>query len=193
MSKAAACALGLLMLAGCAAPSEQAGTEATTTTQREEEAPQEPTEETEPEAEAGDRESPFPMNRSWHVSDEWAVNVLGTTPNANAAVQKENQFNDPPAEGNQFFMVNVEITYQGEGSGSRFLSLQFGVAGSDNKIYSENEDGCGVTPNGLSQNKELLTGGSDSGNICFEVPSEVVDSLLLAVNAYGDNYFFALL
>jgi hypothetical protein len=41
----------------------------------------------------------------------------------------------------------------------------------------EGDDRCGVIPNDIDSHPDLVTGGSDSANMCFSVPSDEVSSL----------------
>ena len=43
----------------------------------------------------------------------WELKVVAITPDGTDEVMEENQFNDPPPEGNQFFIASLEATYTG--------------------------------------------------------------------------------
>ena len=81
------------------------------------------------------------------VGNGWSVKVLRSTPDASGAVQVANQFNDPPVAGKQFYMVEVEATYKGNGkdaSQSPLLGLTFKALGPSNVAYDESSDSCGA-------------------------------------------------
>ena len=102
---------------------------------------------------------------------------------------EENQFNDPPQTGWQFYIVEVEVAYLGEGSQSPWLHVDFGGLGAGNAVRS---DSCGVIPNDLDDFTELFTGGSISGNICFPAPSAEVSAggmVLLVDGSTGGSPF----
>lgn len=103
------------------------------------------------------------------------------TPDATAAVRAMNSFNEAPPEGQQFYMVEVSATYSGEGSGDPLWDLTFSALDSGNTQISEGE--CGVIPEEMDAFKEVFSGGSLAGNICFVVPSADVSSLVLYVDA----------
>jgi hypothetical protein len=47
------------------------------------------------------------------TTDGWEITVLSTTPDGTAQVMAENQFNSPPAVGDQFFIATVQAKYTG--------------------------------------------------------------------------------
>ena len=118
------------------------------------------------------RGSPVALRTAARAGD-WRIQVLSTTPHATSAVAEENRFNDPPQTGWQFYIVEVEVTYLGEGSQSPWLHVDFGGLGSGNAVRSNS---CGVIPNDLDDFTELFTGGSIRGNICFPAPSAEVSA-----------------
>jgi hypothetical protein len=118
----------------------------------------------------------------------WAVRVNSVTPDATAAVLAENQFNDPPAAGNQFFIVNVSMTYTATSPSSDNalgVTLDLGVIGSGNVVYQDFRQYCGVIPDELPASTTVFTGGTIQGNICWQVPSAEVGSLLLVHDELG--------
>ena len=120
---------------------------------------------------------------------DWRIQVLSITPDATSAVAEENQFNDPPQTGWQFYIVEVEVAYLGEGSQSPWLHVDFGGLGTGNAVR---DDSCGVIPNDLDDFTELFTGGSISGNICFAAPSAEVNAgsmVLLVDGSRGGSAF----
>lgn len=157
----------------------------------------EATEETEAPADgsAGSRENPLPVGQSARVGD-WEVLVVGTTPNATEQVLTENQFNDPPAEGRQFFIVNLEATYVGEESGTFWVDVSASTVDDANVTYETFEDGCGSIPDSIDDSGEAFLGGTVTGNLCWSVSSEQVGSLVMFVEPSfsfnGERVWFAL-
>lgn len=82
-----------------------------------------------------DRTLPIPIGQVGQVGD-YDVMVISATPYANDIVAAENQFNELPAEGNQFFMVRVAVTYTGTASGMPAAELDFQAVGDLNKGYA---------------------------------------------------------
>ncbi|MGB3325219.1 MAG: cupredoxin domain-containing protein, partial [Mycolicibacterium fortuitum] len=130
------------------------------------------------------RDDPVPMGTEARVGD-YAVTVLEVTPNADAMVAEANQFNDPPAEGRQYVIARVSITYVGADSGTPWVNLSFRAVGNRNVGYSIGGDGCGVVPDGLSDTPELFEGGQIETNVCWSIETVDVDSLVM----YAEQYF----
>lgn len=139
----------------------------------------------------GSRTNPHPVGTTV-TGQTWSVKINSVTDNATAAVMAANQFNDPPATGRQFFIVNLTVTYVGTATASirAFdLTSRLGLLGSANVLYREYPDWCGVIPDELDSNLTLFTGGSGTGNRCWSVPSGEVASLLLM---HDQGIFWAL-
>jgi hypothetical protein len=130
----------------------------------------------------GSRGNPIPRHQTVSIpeSEGWRIRVNGSVPNATRAVLAENQFNDPPAAGRQFFMINVTATYAGGGKSTLLGGVSFGALGRSNVAY-DSGDSCGVVPKELDTFKDVFTGGKLTGNVCFSVRKSDVASLLLMV------------
>lgn len=148
------------------------------------------------EAAPGTRTNPLPLNTTARIGD-WEVTILSVTKDANEQVMAENQFNDPPAEGRQFVMAEVEATYVGEDSGTFWVDMSdkyYGASG--NTFGSSMEDSCGVIPNGMSDQGETFPDGTVTGNLCWSVPTDQIDGGAIIVEASfsmdSDRVFFAI-
>src|SRR4051794_14644978 len=86
----------------------------------------------------GTRKDPIPRGQSVDLGD-WTVEIVGYRQNANEIVAAENQFNDPPAEGRQFVIATLRITYRGTGIGN-LSDLSFKAVGESNVAYTTYED-----------------------------------------------------
>ena len=128
----------------------------------------------------GSRSNPVPKHTSVSIagSDGWRVRVNSSTPNATAAVLAENEFNDRPAAGRQFFIINVTETYTGKGKSNAMEGLTLSALGRSNVAYDYSDD-CGVVPNEIEDTKDVFSGGSLTGNVCFSVKTSDAPSLLL--------------
>ena len=109
------------------------------------------------------------------------LRVVGLTPNADEAVAEENQFNDPPDAGHQFFMVELEATYVGAESGQVSRNIRSRVLGELNVARDTFDAYCGVFPDPISESGEAFPNGTVSGNECWSVATVEVDSLMLMV------------
>jgi hypothetical protein len=120
--------------------------------------------------------------------------VTSATPNATAQVLAENMFNDPPAAGDQFYMVRVRATYTGAGSQGFDGTYRLRSVGASAVEYTTFSNDCGVIPDQITPN-QVFTGGTIEGNVCWEVKSSDAPSLVMYDN--GDltdlpPLFFAL-
>ena len=112
--------------------------------------------------------------------------------NTATLVLEENRFNDPPQEGNQFYMATVRAKYLGDGSASfASLTTPLKAVGQSAVIYT---DSCGVIPNDLFFAPEVFTGGEISGNVCWEIASTDAESLEMFFDPWltGERIWFAL-
>ncbi|HEX7277200.1 MAG TPA: hypothetical protein VF244_07470 [Acidimicrobiales bacterium] len=141
----------------------------------------------------GTRSSPLPLGSEAAFENGWTVAVVGVTPDGTSAVMSENQFNDPPDDGEQFYLVRVSATYVGDGSSTPLGELTFSAL--DSRSTQVREGDCGVVPDAFDSFAEAFTGGSLTGNVCFAVPSATAGSLVMYVDAgFVDEQraFFAL-
>jgi hypothetical protein len=148
---------------------------------------------TKPQPKPGSRENPYPFGSAVLLSDGWRVRVESITPDATAAVLAENMFNDPPPAGDQFFIARVSATYTGAGSESFGGSFRLRAVGASAVSYSTFEDSCGVIPDEISS-ADVFTGGTVSGNVCWQIRSSDAASLLMYDDAIGSDtkIFFSL-
>lgn len=128
----------------------------------------------------GSRENPVPRSSQGDLGNEWTLTVIQVISNANSLVQRENMFNDPPKAGNQFFMVRISATYSGPGSES-FSRGSLELVGASQIAYRNFEQSCGVIPDPLSS-RAVFTGGTLTGNLCWEVVRSDVDTLVMYYN-----------
>lgn len=133
----------------------------------------------------GSRENPLPFgqtvsNRDWEVT-------LGAPREAWAEIQAENQFNDPPKAGMQYWIVPVSATYVGDKTGNAKIDITVKFVGSDNRTY---DDRCGVIPNALDDVGDLYKGGVANGNTCVAVPAGADGLWTVATGFVGKPVFF---
>src|SRR6476620_2652302 len=82
---------------------------------------------------AGSRENPFPIGQSVY-NEEWQV-TLSAPHEAVAVIAAENQFNDPPDAGMEYWVVPVTATYTGDKTGNAGFDIAVNFVGSDNRTY----------------------------------------------------------
>lgn len=143
---------------------------------------------------AGTRANPYPVG-STIESGDWRVVVNSVEPDANASAQAENPYNDAPASGKQYMMVNYSVTYLGkdpDGQAALGSTMAY-VTPEGNTINSF--DKAVVAPDAFDPSSTLYEGATETGNVVFEVPSSNADKGVLAVQTDllgGDKVFVAL-
>ena len=131
------------------------------------------------------RDSPLGIGRIGKVGD-YEISVLSVTPDATDEVLATNQFNDPPAEGNQFFLARVAVTYQGSTTGNPAFELNFQTVGSLSKSYTTFNNTCGVYGEEQYAVTELFEGGSTEFNVCWQIDAQDATSLEMYVEPLLD-------
>jgi len=135
-------------------------------------------------AEFGTRENPYPIGQP--VENQTWKATLGAPREAGAEVAAENQFNDAPPAGMQYWIVPVTATYVGDATGSPAFDIRVNFVGSDNRTY---DDRCGVIPSPLADVGALYENGVAEGNVCVAVPAGA-DGLWTLTTGFGDPVFF---
>lgn len=137
------------------------------------------------------RDNPYPVG-STVSSDDWSVTVNEVVLDATDEVMSANEFNEPPADGHQYLMVNITATYEGDDPDGDmpWVSVDY-VTASGNTITSA--DAMVVEPEPFDSLETLYSGASASGNIALQVPSDTAAEGVLAVtpSMLGEKVFIA--
>ena len=130
----------------------------------------------------GTRANPFPIGTELST-DEWTVVINSVDLDATEAVLAENEFNDPPQDGNVFILINLTATYTGtDPDGAMpWAHIEYVSAGG-NTFDSLSFDSFAVAPDPFDSFATLYEGASTSGNIVLQVPAEGVAEGVLAVD-----------
>ena len=127
--------------------------------------------------------NPIPAGESLQGSDGTEVRVLGIVEEARRQVADANTFNDPPSAGSKFYMVSIGVAYL-SGTGSINVSAaDYSLVGDNRIVYTPYENSCGVIPDELAG--ELFPGGRIQGNICFEIPKDEGNLVLIHAPGFG--------
>ena len=145
-----------------------------------------------PAAEAGTRENPHPIG-SVIESDDWRIVVNSVSLAATDAVVAANQFNDPPAEGSEYILVNYSATYIGDdpnGQMPAFVSVEYVTA--DGRTVNAFAKSV-IEPDPIDTTSALYKDGTATGNEAFEVPTATAGQGVLAVRPgmLADKVFVA--
>ncbi|MGH3562039.1 MAG: hypothetical protein ACRDTN_09640, partial [Mycobacterium sp.] len=135
---------------------------------------------------AGSRENPLALGETVS-SKAWEV-TLGVPREAEADIAAENQFNDPPEAGMEYWIVPITATYTGNETGNAGFDITVTFVGSDNRTYN---DRCGVIPGAVSDIGNLYKGGVAKGNTCGVIPAGADGLWALSTGFVGQPVFFA--
>ena len=143
-------------------------------------------------AQGKSRENPYPL-RTEISSKDWKVVINSVTFNANDAVASANQFNEPPAEGKEYVLINYTATYIGNdpsGDTPAFVLVDFVTA---DGVTVDGADSIAVAPDAIDTLTTLYNGASVSGNVVRAVPSAHAQDWVLAVppGLLADKVFVA--
>jgi hypothetical protein len=156
----------------------------TTTTEEPTTTTEEPTTTTEA-PEIGTRTNPIPVGTPFDVGP-WTITVVGFTENANDIVAGANQFNDPPRDGHQFTIVNLQATFNGgEDEPTTFaFNVRVGFLGSSS-VQVDGSAGfdayCGVTGLEDQSSQDVFAGGTVNVPICYQMTPEDAASMVVVI------------
>jgi hypothetical protein len=135
-------------------------------------------------ADPGSRENPYPVGQTVGNQD-WQVTIAAPR-EAGTEVAAENQFNETPDPGMEFWVVPVTAVYTGGDTGNPAFEVRVKFVGSDNRTY---DDSCGVIPDPLDDVGELYPGGTAQGNKCVAVPAGADGLWAVSTGLIGDPVF----
>lgn len=122
----------------------------------------------------------------------WSVEVLSPASDITQAVLDENQFNDPPEDGQQFVGVPVRVTYVAGPAPASLFELTFKAVGPSGVVLTTFDPSCGVVPDALDTFAELFEGGAVEGNICWAAsPADAADLTMLLEVFLDDTQIYA--
>ncbi|KRF05403.1 hypothetical protein ASH00_13060 [Arthrobacter sp. Soil782] len=141
----------------------------------------------------GTRENPYPIG-SVIENDEWRVVVNSVTLAATDAVMGSNEFNEAPAEGSEYALVNYSATYLGDDPNGQMPALGVSLAYVTADGTTVNAfDSLAVAPEAIDTTSALYTDGTATGNVAFAVPTASAGEGVLAVTPgmLADKVFVA--
>lgn len=136
----------------------------------------------------GSREEPLAIGETIST-DEFDVVINSVQLNATEQVLAADEYNEPPAEGEAYAIVNVTVTYKGEDSSTdSMVGIDYvtadGVVKDDAYAYA-----WGIEPEfGMT---ELFTGGSATSNLVLSLPVDA-DGVLLVSPGFIDEAWVSL-
>ena len=125
--------------------------------------------------------------------DGWQLAITGVTPDAFTGIKADVPSAVQPASDQRDYMVRVQATYQGPGSGV-FGGVRLALLSTTTQfVYDQIHNSCGVIPDGLSPNV-TTTGNAVRGNVCYMVRAADTGFLVAFDNQTNepDRVYFAL-
>lgn len=146
---------------------------------------------TEESAVEGSRENPYPLG-STVTQGDWAVTVNEVNLDANEVLADENLFNEPPAEGSTYIMVNLTAQYVGEDPNGDMPTVLLDYVTVEGNTINGFEAFV-ISPEEFDSVGTLYEGASTTGNRSFAVPADSVADGVLALtpHVFGDKVFVA--
>jgi hypothetical protein len=140
----------------------------------------------------GSLQQPFPLGAPGLLADGWQLVVTGVTPDAWTGIHNQIPSTVAPASDQRAYMVRVQATFEGQGTGV-FSGMRLALVSGIQTTYDQLHNACGTVPDMVPPN--LMTpGGSTRGNVCFFVRASDIGSLTLFDNQStdADRLYFAL-
>jgi hypothetical protein len=138
---------------------------------------------------AGTKAAPFAPKTVAALPNGYDVSVNSYTPAASALVASANEFNDKPAPGSQYVLVNLTVKNTGGDSDKRIPGYDLNLKAISKSGKSYESANCNaVTPEPLDKASDLFKGSSISGNVCFVVSDADSSGLVMYVDATLPDY-----
>lgn len=159
-----------------------------------------------PAATSGSREAPMAIGETRKVVDGSAFTVGMTSSNLDAAeaISSANEYHDDPADGETFIVGTVAITIDGEAIKAQgfefenegidpYMALTFSYVAADGTSYDGTSGTTCFTGSPLySQGALYSDGATQTGDLCFAVPSDkVAGGLWRIANGQNDSVWIA--
>jgi hypothetical protein len=133
----------------------------------------------------GSRQQPFAQGAPGSLADGWQLMITGVTPDAWSGIKSAVPSAIPPAPDQRAFMVRVQATYLGQGTGV-FSPMRLALASATDTRYDQRRNGCGAVPEMVPANL-VTSGGVVRGNVCFTVRASDIDSLVMFDSQSADD------
>ena len=114
----------------------------------------------------------------------WSVEVLEPARDATQEVLAENQFNDPPVDGEIFVTARVMFTLESGPNPTSLSELNLKAVGDSNVVLTWFENQCGVVPDDLDKSASLFPGGSVEGNICWATKASDLGTMKMLIDTF---------
>lgn len=130
-----------------------------------------------------DTSGAIPLGETGQV-DDWSMTILAVDFDAAALVLAENQFNDPPGDGEVFALVTIEATYTGSESSLFWIENTLKVVGPSSVAYDSFVASCGIIPNAINDAGEAFPDATIVGAECWRITQDDAGSLVLLAEGF---------
>ena len=135
-------------------------------------------------------EAPAAIGTRVALGNGWTVAVRGADGDATRALRPLNARAAPLAEGQQYVLIDLEMTYVDGAteSDSPFHGVDRAVVGDDGELVTPADSPCTVPAPAFDTTSEIPRGRGERGRICFAVDADQVPGLRLVAEpsmAYG--------
>lgn len=134
----------------------------------------------------GTESDPWPVGTPVTVGD-WELTVNSWQPNVNAEVEAAGDDMSMLQDGEQYALLNVTMTWLGEGVGDNSLvNMQYMPSGGN--TISSSWSAWGTTPgDGKLAYEELVTGGTVTGDMLYTVDAGNTEGVFMVVGKTIDD------
>ena len=144
-----------------------------------------------PPEQLGTLDVPIPVGQPY-VTGLFTIEVTSVDYDASEELQQFSDSNTPPPPGRTNVLVELDISFNESGGIGSPALIPFFLTDGDAE-YRDYESSCGAVPDSLALTGALLEDGQSlTANVCFTVPVEATEDLLLATNGFAGNLHFAL-
>lgn len=113
------------------------------------------------------------------------VAVTEVVQDGTAAVLAEGSLNGPPENG-RYMLIQLTVINQGQTEEDAFFSLFLTLTGPDGTEYEDT--GCrAIVPDDLVTKDKVQPGGTVTGSLCLDVPTEPFDAPTLTISSLGGD------
>lgn len=143
----------------------------------------------------GTRENPAPLGTTIEIVElgetTYEVTLGPATLEANDVVLEANMFNDPPADGFQYALLPVQLTYVGSETGTPWIDLSIKFVSAAGTTHTEGDSLVVAPEPTLMDINELYPGASAEGNVVIAIPTDGAANGTWTVSAlFGEPFFF---
>ena len=127
----------------------------------------------------GSRATAVSLGSNVVVEGTWRISVVTVNRDALDALKATASLIDPPAADERLVLITVKVENVSKDDEAQSISdYQFELTGSRNRVYSGfDEASCGLIEDALSA--DLFPGGQASGDVCFKIPRDETNLMLV--------------